>query len=164
MSETGLLETLPLCEPLGPRYRAVTDGILSVFFKTAYPQLGHGFVEPVYRNALAIALARAGLAVRPQAAVEVYFHGQVVGQFNADLLVDEAVIVLLRAAPHLLPEHDAQLVNCLRATPYEVGLLLNFGLRPEFRRRCFENSRKTCTWQPPGEPVGRADPQGGCNV
>ena len=76
-----------------------------------------------------------------------FFQGHAVGEYFADLLVEEAVIVELKAVPHLMSEHESQLLNYLRATPYEVGLLLNFGPKPDFRRKVFDNGRKTITWK-----------------
>jgi GxxExxY protein len=77
----------------------------------------------------------------------VYFQGQVVGEYFSDLIVEDKVIVELKAASRLLNEHEAQLLNYLRATPYEVGLVLNFGPKPDFRRKVFANDRKTITWK-----------------
>ncbi len=85
--------------------------------------------------------------MQQQARIAVYFHGQVVGEYFADLLVEDAVIVELKAVERITKEHEAQLLNYLRATPYEVGLLLNFGPQPDFRRRAFSNERKIVTWR-----------------
>lgn len=94
-----------------------------------------------------IALGELGLQVIPQVPIPVYFQGQLVGEYYAALVVDDKVIFELKAAARLTKEHEAQLLNYLRATPYEVGLLLNFGPRPEFIRRAFDNNRKSITWQ-----------------
>jgi GxxExxY protein len=111
--------------------------------------LGFGFLEKVYENALVIALRQMEVTVEQQAKIPVYFAGQIVGEYNADLLVENCVIVELKAVQRIAPEHEAQLLNYLRATPYEVGLLLNFGPKPEFRRKAFSNDRKsTQTWIP----------------
>lgn len=128
------------------KHKNVTDKILHAFFKIVYPQLGYGFLEKVYENALLIALKAMGLNVLNQERIAVYFQGQVVGEYIADLLVENAVVVEIKAASRIADEHLAQLLNYLRATPYEVGLLLNFGPKPEFRRRVFDNHRKTITW------------------
>lgn len=125
----------------------ITDKILHAFFKIVYPQLGYGFLEKVYENAMGIALTSLGLKAQQQAGIVVNFQSQVVGEYFADLLVNDLVIVELKAASRLLNEHEAQLLNYLRATPYEVGLLLNFGPKPDFRRKAFDNSRKTSTWE-----------------
>jgi GxxExxY protein len=129
------------------KHKDVTDKILHAFFKIVYPQLGYGFLERVYENALAIILTEMGLRVQQQARIVVYFGGKEVGEYFADLLVEDVVIVEIKAASRLLPEHEAQFLNYLRATPYEVGLLLNFGPKPYFRRKVFDNSRKSITWK-----------------
>ena len=124
----------------------ITDKILHAFYKVVYPQLGYGFLEKVYENAMVIASIALGLKVQQQVNIPVFFQGQVVGEYFADLVVEDCVIVELKAVNHLLLEHEAQLLNYLRATPYEVGLLLNFGPKPTFTRKAFDNSRKTSTW------------------
>ena len=129
------------------KHKAITEKILHAFFKIVYPQLGYGFLEKVYENSMLIALTSLGLKVQQQARIVVHFQGQVVGEYFADLLVEELVIVELKAVSRLLVEHEAQLLNYLRATPYEVGLLLNFGPKPDFRRKAFDNYRKTLTWE-----------------
>jgi GxxExxY protein len=128
------------------KHKDITDKILYAFFKIVYPQLGYAFMEKVYENALQIALQSMGLKVQQQEKIAVYFQGQVVGEYFADLLVENVVVVELKAASRIISEHEAQLLNYLRATPYEVGLLLNFGPKPEFRRKVFDNERKTITW------------------
>ena len=129
------------------KHSDITDKVLNAFFKIVYPQLGYGFLEKVYENALAIALRQMGLKVEQQARILVYFANEMVGEYYADLLVEDCVIVELKAAQSINREHEAQLLNYLRATPYEVGLLLNFGPKPEFRRKAFNNERKsTQTW------------------
>ena len=130
------------------KHKDVTEKILHAFYKIVYPQLGYGFLEKVYENAMVIALTSLGLKALPQVEIPVYFQGQVVGEYFADLLVNNVVIIELKAASILLPEHEAQLLNYLRATPYEVGLLLNFGPKPDFKRKAYENHRKTPTWEP----------------
>jgi len=129
------------------KHRDITDKILHAFFKVVYPQLGYGFLEKVYENAMVIALTAMGLKVQQQVKISVYFQEQIVGEYFADLLVEDVVIVELKAASRLLLEHEAQLLNYLRATPYEVGLLLNFGPKPTFARKAYDNERKTPTWK-----------------
>lgn len=123
------------------KHEEVTHQIIAAFY-TVYKSLGYGFLEKVYENALAIELRKLGLSVALQYPVNVYYDGQVVGEYFADLLVEERVIVELKAVRTLLPEHQAQLLNYLNATRYEVGLLLNFGPRPEIKRKIFDNDRK----------------------
>ncbi|MBV6397232.1 MAG: hypothetical protein HFACDABA_02840 [Anaerolineales bacterium] len=129
------------------KHRDITDKILHAFFKVVYPRLGYGFLEKIYENAMVIALTAMGLKVQQQVKIAVYFQEQVVGEYFADLLVENVVIVELKAANRLLLEHEAQLLNYLRATPYEVGLLLNFGPKPTFARKAYDNERKTPTWK-----------------
>lgn len=129
------------------KHKDVTDKILHAFFKIVYPKLGYGFLEKVYEKALAITLEGTGLQLVQQAKIDVFFQGQVIGEYYADLLVENAVLVEIKAVSRLSQDHEAQLLNYLRATPYEVGLLLNFGNQPEFRRRVYDNSRKTITWE-----------------
>ena len=119
----------------------LTDKIIRVFYNV-YNNLGYGFLEKVYENAMVIELRNAGLKVIPQASIQVLYHGQVVGNYNADLLVEDAVIVELKAARALAKEHEAQLLNYLKATPYEIGLLLNFGPHPQVKRKVFDNDIK----------------------
>lgn len=130
------------------KHKGVTEKILHAFYKVVYPQLGYGFLEKVYENAMAIALTSLGLKVEQQVKALVYFENQIVGEYFTDLLVNGVVIIELKAVSRLLPEHEAQLLNYLRATPYEVGLLLNFGPKPDFKRKAYENHRKTSTWKP----------------
>jgi GxxExxY protein len=127
----------------------ITDKILHVFFKKVYRQLGYGFLEKVYLNAMVIELGRMGLKVETQVKIVVYYDGFIVGEFYADLVVEDKVIVELKAIKQLTNADEAQLLNYLRATPYEVGLVLNFGPKPEFRRKAFDNVNKaSVTWEP----------------
>jgi GxxExxY protein len=129
------------------KYQEITDKILHAFFKEVYHKLGYGFLEKVYLNAMATELRRAGLKVSKQAKIDVFFKGEIVGEYYADLVVENAVIVELKAKRSLMEEDEAQLLNYPRATPYEVGLLLNFGAKPDFCRRVFDNDRKPSrTW------------------
>ena len=112
----------------------ITDKILAASFDVMN-ELGVGFLESVYEKALAVTLREKGLKVATQVPLTVYFHGEVIGQYFADLMVDDVVIVELKAVRSLLPEHSAQIINYLKATGIEVGLLINFGKpRIEFRR------------------------------
>ncbi len=91
---------------------------------------------------MVLELRRRGLKVIQQASLRVYYAGEVVGEYFADLLVADAVIVELKAVQVLLDQHDAQLLNYLKATAYEVGLLLNFGVKAQVKRKAFDNDRK----------------------
>jgi len=128
------------------KHKEVTERIIQAFY-TVYNTLGYGFLEKVYENALVLELSRLGLEVIPQAPIKVYYDSQVVGEYFADLLVAGVVIVEIKAVRVLAEEHEAQLLNYLKATPYEVGLLLNFGPRPQVKRRVYDNARKgTMRW------------------
>jgi len=129
------------------KHEEITGKILHAFFKKVYQQLGYGFQEKVYQNAMLLELRRMGLKVEAQAKIEVYYEGESVGEYFADLLVEDAIIVELKACAHITAEHEAQLLNYLRATSCEVGLLLNFGPKAEFVRKAFSNDRKpSITW------------------
>lgn len=123
------------------KHADVTELIIKAFY-TVYNTLGYGFLEKVYGNALAIELRKLGLEVIQEARIAVYYERELVGEYFADLLVGGVVIVELKAAKKLLEEHEAQLLNYLKATPYEAGLVLNFGPKPEFKRKAFDNTRK----------------------
>jgi GxxExxY protein len=115
-------------------HRELTEQIISAFYEV-HRELGHGFLESVYENALAIALLDKGLLVERQKAVGVTFRGHSVGEFRLDLFVNGVVVVEAKAASSLNQAHEAQLLNYLKATGLRVGLLMNFGVRPEFSRR-----------------------------
>jgi GxxExxY protein len=123
------------------KHGLVTDKILRVFYEV-YNELGHGFLESVYHRSLVIALQSVGLKVCSPVDIPVWFRGTHVGRFEADILVENCVLLELKAARTLDPSHHAQLLNYLRATDIEIGLLLNFGERPEFKRVIFDNLRK----------------------
>ena len=123
------------------KHEELTEQIIKGFY-TVYRALGYGFLEKVYENSLAIELRKMKLAVVQQAEIKVHYAGVVVGEYYADLLVADAVIVEIKAVRALLKEHEAQLLNYLKATPYEVGLLLNFGPKPEIKRKVYDNERK----------------------
>jgi GxxExxY protein len=125
------------------KHEELTGQIIGVFFEVAN-ELGHGFLESVYERALLIALADRGLRAEAQVPLQVQFRGRVVGDFSADIVVEDTVILELKAAKALLPEHQAQLINYLNATGMEVGLVVNFGApRLEYKRcRRTEQSEK----------------------
>lgn len=115
-------------------HEELTEKILAACFEVIN-ELGAGFLESVYQKALLIALQQKGLKVVAERPIEVAFRGQSVGQFYADILVEDTVIVELKAVSALAPEHKAQLINYLKATGIEVGLLVNFGNpKLEYRR------------------------------
>jgi GxxExxY protein len=129
------------------RQSELTDKIIGAFYDV-YNELGHGFLESTYAEAMVVALESSGLAVAREVPVRVWFRGRKVGQYFADLLVDNAVLLELKATRTIESAHEAQLLHYLRATEIEVGLLLNFGVRPQFRRLLFDNERKQIRGNP----------------
>jgi GxxExxY protein len=125
----------------------LTEKIVDVFYDV-YSELGHGFVESVYEQALALALVQSGMSVERQRPVTVWFRGQQIGDFRADMLVERKVLLALKAARAIDQAHEKQLLNYLRATDFEVGLLVNFGVKPQFRRLVYENERKKIRFDP----------------
>ncbi len=123
------------------KHRDLTQKIIGVFYDV-YNELGHGFLESVYERALVIALDATGVRVERQVPISVWFRGQQIADFRADLLVEGKVTLELKAARTIDEAHEKQLLNYLRATDIEVGLLLNFGIKPQFRRLVYENERK----------------------
>ena len=128
-------------QSVGLKHAELTDKIIGVYYDV-YNELGYGFLESVYEESMAMALREAGLQAGRQVAVPVLFRGQQVGDFRADLLVEHKVILELKAARTLDRSHEAQLLHYLRATEIEIGLLLNFDEKPQFRRLLFDNERK----------------------
>ena len=114
----------------------LSERVLKAFYEV-YNELGSGFLESVYEHSLAIALQEAGLRVARQQPIEVSFRGRVVGEFRADLVVEDLLIIEVKACSALSGAHEAQLLNYLRATGYQVGLLLNFGPQAQFKRRVY---------------------------
>ncbi len=123
------------------KHSHLTEQIIKAFY-AVYNKLGYGFLEKVYLNALVIELKKVNIPAVTQHAISVYYDGIIVGEYFADIIVDGQVIVEIKAAKALTLDHEAQLLNYLKATKYEVGLLLNFGPKAEFKRKAFENSRK----------------------
>ncbi len=122
-------------------HKALTAQILEAFY-TVHRSLGFGFLEKVYENALRLELESRGLTVQQQMPITVYYRGQEVGYYVADLVVEEKVLVEIKAVESLTEAHRAQLLNYLHGTPIEVGLLVNFGPRPQVVRRILTNDRK----------------------
>ncbi|WP_310594401.1 GxxExxY protein [Flavobacterium sp.] len=122
-------------------HKRITDAVLKIYFDV-YNQLGSGFLEKVYQNAMYFELKDKGFKVEAQKQIKVYFRKQLVGEYFADLIVEDKVIVELKATELLMNAHVAQTLNYLKATEIEVGLLLNFGDEPEFKRMIYTNDRK----------------------
>ena len=123
------------------KHKELTEKIIKIFYKV-YNKLGYGFLEKVYENALMIELERERIPAVPQYPIKVSYEGAIIGECVADILVDNKVIVEIKAGRNLVEEHEAQVLNYLKATEIEVGLLLNFGFKPEIRRKAFNNVRK----------------------
>jgi len=119
----------------------ITEKIIETFYKV-YNTLGYGFLEKVYENSVIIKLKQLRFSVEKQKKIKVYFEGNIVGEYIADLVVNKKVIIEIKAVEKLCEEHKFQLINYLKATNKEVGLLLNFGKKPEFKRVIFTNERK----------------------
>jgi GxxExxY protein len=123
------------------KHQELTRQIIGIFFDV-YNDLGHGFLESVYVEALDMALRESGLTTEREMPLSVRFHNQVVGSFRADLVVGGAVLVEAKACQCLHAAHQAQTLNYLRATVLEVALLLNFGPKPGVKRLVFDNHLK----------------------
>ncbi len=124
------------------KHSEITGKIIKAFYKV-YNSLGYGFLEKVYENALFLELQEMNLGVVQQAPIQVFYNNQEVGDYFADLIVAHCVILELISVENLRKSHEAQLLNYLKATQIEVGLVLNFGTTAEYRRKVFGNDRKS---------------------
>ncbi|PIX07267.1 MAG: GxxExxY protein [Flavobacteriales bacterium CG_4_8_14_3_um_filter_35_10] len=122
-------------------HKELTERIIKTFYDV-YNELGYGFLEKVYQNSLMIELKERGFQAEAQEQIKVFYKGNEVGEYYADIVVNELVILELKAADCLVKEFEFQLINYLKGTNMEVGLLLNFGKKPDFIRKVYENSRK----------------------
>ncbi len=122
-------------------HEELTNTIIKTFYEV-YNELGYGFLEKVYQNSLYLELKNKGLKVEAQKRIAVFYKGTEVGEQYADLMVEDTIILELKAADYIVKDFENQILNYLRATDCEVGLLLNFGRKPEFKRKIFENDRK----------------------
>lgn len=122
-------------------HEEITNSIIRTFYDV-YNVLGFGFLEKVYQNSMYLELKNRGLYVEAQKQIKVFYKGNIVGEYYADLMVNQCVILELKAAETMVVEFEWQLINYLRGTDVEVGLLLNFGKKAEFRRKIFENHNK----------------------
>jgi GxxExxY protein len=123
------------------KHSELTDTVIGVFYEV-YNELGFGFLESVYRNSLRHALLEKGLPVEQEVAVSVFFRGHNVGDFRADLVVNGTILLELKTAEQIVAAHESQVLNYLRSTALELGLIPNFGPRPQLRRLLLDNSRK----------------------
>ena len=119
------------------KHADLTEKIIGAFYDV-YNELGHGFLESVYQNSMLIALQNTGVQCEVQSPIKVHFEGHVVGEFRADIIVEDKVILELKASKTIDDSHVAQTLNYLKATEIEVGLILNFGSMPEFKRLFFD--------------------------
>ncbi len=122
-------------------HQELTGDILNCFY-AVHKSMGIGFAEKVYENSLFVELEETGHKCKRQQPISVYYKGRLVGEYFADLVVDDLVIIELKAAECIVSEHEAQLINYLKATKYEVGMLLNFGKDAKFKRKVLSNSNK----------------------
>lgn len=122
-------------------HKELSESILKVFYDV-YNELGYGFLEKVYQNAMYLELKSLGFKVEPKRQIKVYYKNEVVGDFFADLLINDVIILELKACDSLVKSHYVQTLNYLKATNIEIGLLLNFGEKPEIKRLIFTNNRK----------------------
>jgi GxxExxY protein len=122
-------------------YSGKTEKIIGIYYKV-YNTLGSGFLEKVYENALLLELTEAGFKVEKQVPIEVYYKNKIIGNYYSDLIIDDTIILEIKAVDHLCDIHEAQLTHYLKATNLEVGLLLNFGEKPSFKRKVYLNLKK----------------------
>jgi GxxExxY protein len=123
------------------KHSELTDRVIGVFYEV-YNELGFGFLESVYRNSLRIALLERGLTVEQEVPVTVLFHGKNVGDFRGDLVVNGTILLELKTAENIVAAHESQVLNYLRSTAIELGIILNFGPKPQVRRLLLDNSGK----------------------
>jgi GxxExxY protein len=123
------------------KHAEVTERIIQVFYKV-YNTLGYGFLEKVYLNALYIELISIGFKIEKEKKIPVYYFGNIVGEYYADLIVEDVLVIELKAIEAINEACEVQLINYLKATRIEVGLLLNFGKTPQIKRKIFDNDKK----------------------
>jgi GxxExxY protein len=122
-------------------HKDLTNSILGIFYNV-YNELGYGFLERVYQNALYHELKENGFKVEAQKKIKVYYKEIEVGDYFADIIVNDLIILELKAQDYLIEANEFQLINYLKSTSCEVGLLLNFGKKPEFIRKVYQNNKK----------------------
>lgn len=122
-------------------HKDITDVAIKTFYQV-YNELGFGFLERVYQNAMCLELNALGLVCETEKPIKVYYKNNLVGDYRADIILENKVILELKAAQSLVYEHELQLINYLKATDIEVGLRFNFGEKPEFKRKIFTNYNK----------------------
>ena len=123
------------------KYKELTEKIIEIFYRV-YNKLGYGFLEKVYEKAMMIEFKKENISAVSQSAIKVLYEGEIVSEYFADILILGKIIVEIKAVKNIAEEHEAQLLNYLKATDIEVGLLLNYGPKPNFKRKAFDNLRK----------------------
>lgn len=123
------------------KHKRLTEIIIGIFYNV-YNTLGYGFLEKIYENAMMIELGKMSIPAEAQYGIKVFYEEKIIGEYFTDILVNDKVIVEIKSLKKFNQEHEAQLLNYLKATNIEVGLLLNFGPKPEIKRRVFDNHRK----------------------
>jgi len=122
-------------------HKEITEKIIKAFYNV-YNTLGYGFLEKVYENAMAIELRKMGLEIKCQYPITVFYESEIVGEYFADIIVNGIVVIELKASNCLKEENECQLINYLKATKIELGLLMNFGKEAEYKRKVFMNKFK----------------------
>lgn len=122
-------------------YQDLSDEIIHAFYQV-YNTLGFGFAEKVYKNSLYIELQKLNLLCEVEKKIKVFYDNRVVGEFFADMVIENKIILELKAVETIIREHEYQVLNYLKASQIEVGLLLNFGKQPEIKRFIYTNDRK----------------------
>jgi len=123
------------------KHSDLSDKIIKVFYEI-HNELGYGFSEKIYQKAFGIALRQIGLKVDEQVPIKVYFRGQEIGEYFVDMVINDVILLELKAVAHIIEEHEAQLLNYLKSTEVEVGYVMNFGKSAEFKRKVLDNDRK----------------------
>jgi GxxExxY protein len=121
------------------KHKELTEKIITAFYKV-YNTLGYGFLEKVYENALLVELRKTGVKAESQKPVNVFYEEIKVGEYFADIIIEDKIILELKTSEKISKEHEYQLINYLKATGIEIGLLLNFGKEPEFKRKIFSRT------------------------
>ena len=119
------------------RYKEITEKIIGAAY-TVHNELGYGFLEKVYKNALIIEIRSAGLIVESEVPVKVYYHKQIIGEYYSDIIVEKKIIIEVKAVKNVIPIHEVQLLNYLKATGLIIGLLINFGYSVVIKRKIFK--------------------------
>ncbi|MFN3491475.1 MAG: GxxExxY protein [Anaerolineales bacterium] len=123
------------------KHSELSEKIIKVFYEI-HNELGYGFSEKIYQKAFAIALRQIGLKVEEQIPIKVYFRNQEIGEYFADMIINDVIMIELKAVKEIIDEHEAQLLNYLKSTRIEVGYVMNFGKSATFVRKVFDNDRK----------------------